>query len=797
MSLGKLFAILSIVALTSLGLSSGVLFFASWQKAHEDGEQAAQVAAQSTARHLGNLITLMNQTLTGLAQDPGPARAIAAGDATLLQEEEQRLTRLLPGALQVRLLKENVDTPDENRSPRMGFADLEMIRQALKAPPRPAVHAANTPDVHLALARRLEQGHGVILASLSPKLLENFALAAGLDGGALELRQDELTLSYQGDPACKDTAPAGEVAIPETPWKIVYWKPPVVDANGWWFLLVPIVAGLLFAASANRIYRWLASAFRHDLASIAALVKDLLYGNKQGNYPVRIADGQLIVRQISLLKQEERQPEVLAPANAGEPAATPSAAPIREPTSVEVIPPTPKVSPSIFRAYDIRGVVGQTLTPEVVYEIGRAIGSEAHARSEQRVIIARDGRLSSPELSKALAQGLQATGRTVVDIGLAPTPVLYFATHVLNGKSGVMLTGSHNPADYNGLKIVIGGETLAEMGIQKLRARIENNDFVKGTGKIESRDLIPEYIERIIEDTQLGRPMKIVMDCGNGVAAKVAPALMRSLGCEVVELYCEVDGQFPNHHPDPSQPQNLEDLIKTVRSEQADLGVAFDGDGDRLGVVDSSGKIIWPDRQMMVFAADVLSRQPGADIIYDVKCTRHLASQIVKNGGRPLIWKTGHSLMKAKIKETGAMLAGEMSGHIFFKERWYGFDDGIYACARLIEILSGDPRDSAEVFAELPDSLNTPELNVTLTEGENFTFIDKLLAIAKFPEARVTDIDGLRVDFVDGWGLVRASNTTPSLVIRFEADNEQALSRIQGKFRDFMKQVKPDIKLPF
>jgi phosphomannomutase/phosphoglucomutase len=464
---------------------------------------------------------------------------------------------------------------------------------------------------------------------------------------------------------------------------------------------------------------------------------------------------------------------------------------------VDIIPQAHKVSPAIFRAYDIRGVVGETLNAEVVYEIGRAIGSEAHARGEQRVIMARDGRLSSPQLSQALARGLQETGRTVIDIGLAPTPLLYFATHVLNSKSGVMLTGSHNPGNYNGLKIVIGGETLAEQDIQTLRLRIENSDFVKGAGKIETRDLIPDYIERIVEDTQLGRPMKIVMDCGNGVAARVAPALLKSLDCEVVELYCEVDGNFPNHHPDPSQPENLKDLIKTVLSEKADLGVAFDGDGDRLGVVDSSGKIIWPDRQMMVFAADVLSRQPGADIIYDVKCTRHLAGQIVKSGGRPLMWKTGHSLIKAKIKETGAMLAGEMSGHIFFKERWYGFDDGIYACARLIEILSGDPRSTAEVFAELPDSLNTPELNVTLAEGENFTFIDQLRALAKFPEARITDIDGLRVDFVDGWGLVRASNTTPSLVIRFEADNEEALARIQKQFRELMLQVKPDIALPF
>jgi len=799
MSLGKFVLILSVIALSFVGLTGGVLYSATRQQAYVEGQQTVQRAAESTARNVGNLIALLNQSLTGLAQDPQLANAVAIGDATLLKKEENRLTRLLPGAQQIRLLPENVDTLDQSRSPRMGFADLEMVHQALNSPPQPAVHAANTPDVHLALARRLESGRGVVLASLSIKLLENIVAAGKPAAGALELRQDTLGLTYQGDPDGKAAAPDGEIAVAATPWKIVYWTPSQVDTQGWWFLLVPIIAGLLFGGCAWLSYRWLESAFRHDLENIAMLVKDLLTGNKLGHYPVKIADGLPFVRQISQIKsvwQEAVRRKGIAEKEKEVPMATVSTQ-LKGQIAVDIIPQAHKVSPSIFRAYDIRGVVGETLNAEVVYEIGRAIGSEAHARGEQRVIIARDGRLSSPQLSQALARGLQETGRTVIDIGLAPTPLLYFATHVLNSKSGVMLTGSHNPGNYNGLKIVIGGETLAEQDIQTLRLRIENSDFVKGAGKIETRDLIPDYIERIVEDTQLGRPMKIVMDCGNGVAARVAPALLKSLDCEVVELYCEVDGNFPNHHPDPSQPENLKDLIKTVLSEKADLGVAFDGDGDRLGVVDSSGKIIWPDRQMMVFAADVLSRQPGADIIYDVKCTRHLAGQIVKSGGRPLMWKTGHSLIKAKIKETGAMLAGEMSGHIFFKERWYGFDDGIYACARLIEILSGDPRSTAEVFAELPDSLNTPELNVTLAEGENFTFIDQLRALAKFPEARITDIDGLRVDFVDGWGLVRASNTTPSLVIRFEADNEEALARIQKQFRELMLQVKPDIALPF
>lgn len=451
----------------------------------------------------------------------------------------------------------------------------------------------------------------------------------------------------------------------------------------------------------------------------------------------------------------------------------------------------------IFRAYDIRGVVGESLTEAAVRQIGRAIGTVAALQNEQRVIVARDGRLSSPALCQALTEGLRAAGRDVTDLGLAPTPVLYFATHVLNSRSGVMITGSHNPANYNGVKVVIAGHTLSGGEIQDLRRRIEAQDFASGRGSIETVDVVPRYLERIVGDVRLARPLKTVIDCGNGAAGIAAPRLFRALGCEVSELFCDVDGTFPNHHPDPSRPENLKALIETVKREKADFGMAFDGDGDRLGVIDSDGRVIWPDRQMMVFAADVLSREPGATILYDVKCTRHLASQIRKHGGKPLMWKTGHSLMKAKLKETGAALAGEMSGHVFFGERWYGFDDGLYAGARMAEILSKDCRPAAEVFGELPDSINTPELNVALAEGENFALIDKLQRLADFPEAAITRIDGLRVDFPDGFGLVRASNTTPSLVIRFEADDSEALRRIQQRFRELLLQVKPGMALPF
>jgi len=429
--------------------------------------------------------------------------------------------------------------------------------------------------------------------------------------------------------------------------------------------------------------------------------------------------------------------------------------------------------------------------------IGQAIATEALNEGQSSIAIARDGRLHSKRLSDALVKGVLSTGCDVVDIGQVPTPILYFATHELDTQSGIMVTGSHNPKEYNGLKIVIAGNTLSGDAIQALYKRIEKADFNNGEGEYQERMMLPEYIGAITADVRLGRMMKVVVDCGNGVAGEAAPMLLSTLGCDVVPLYCEVDGEFPNHHPDPSKLENLQELIDKVREEEAELGLAFDGDGDRLGVVDSSGNVIWPDRQMMLYAIDVLSRQAGADIIYDVKCTKNLAKVIVKHGGKPVMSKTGHSLIKAKMKETSAELAGEMSGHVFFKERWYGFDDALYTAARLLEILTADFKLSADVFSELPDSVNTPELTVNMQEGENFTFVEELQSTATFGDAKLITIDGIRVEYQDGWGLVRASNTTPSLVLRFEADDEQALARIKGVFKEQMLHVNEGLDLPF
>lgn len=451
----------------------------------------------------------------------------------------------------------------------------------------------------------------------------------------------------------------------------------------------------------------------------------------------------------------------------------------------------------IFKAYDIRGIVGKAITAENVEKIGHAIGSEARARNLTAIAIGRDGRLSGTELSQALARGIRKSGINVVDVGMVATPMLYFAAHELCQYSGVMVTGSHNPPEYNGFKIVLGGQTLAAETIQALRLRIENNDLMHGAGNYSEHAIADAYRARITGDVKLARPLKIVVDCGNGVAGAYAPALYRELGCQVSELFCDVDGTFPNHHPDPSVPENLNDVIQALQTTDAEIGLAFDGDGDRLGIVTKDGHIINADRQLMLFAADVLSRNPGGKIIFDVKCTRNLAPWIRQHGGTPVMWKTGHSFIKSKLIEEKALLAGEMSGHLFFKERWYGFDDGLYAGARLLELLSRE-KDITATLKNLPDSLNTPELQVRTAEGENHALIVQLQKNAVFDNPQqVITTDGLRVEYPDGFGLARASNTTPVVVLRFEADNDAALKRIQEDFRRNILQAKPDAQLPF
>ena len=451
----------------------------------------------------------------------------------------------------------------------------------------------------------------------------------------------------------------------------------------------------------------------------------------------------------------------------------------------------------IFRAYDIRGIADHQLTTNVVYGIGRAFATEALLAKQTSIMVGRDGRLSGPHLVAALIAGIRAAGVDVIDLGAIPTPLLYFATATKATQTGIMLTGSHNPSEYNGLKMVLAGNTLSGPAIQALFERLKRGDVAEGQGTLSTHDIMPDYIQTIVSDVKLARPLKVVLDAGSGIAGAVAPRLFRALGCEVIELFCEVDGNFPHHHPDPSQLKNLTTLMDSVKQHQADIGLAFDGDGDRLGVVTDQGDVLWPDRQLMLYAADVLSRHPGGQIIYDVKCTRLLEPWILAKGGQPLMWKTGHSFIKAKLKETMGLLAGEMSGHTFFKERWYGFDDGLYTGVRLLEILSKQADSLSVLCARLPNAVNTPELNISLSDAQKFLFMDRFIATCQFPGAKKIELDGLRVEYPDAWGLVRPSNTSPCLVLRFEADNQARLTEIMQDFKRELSQVADDLIIPF
>ncbi len=456
-----------------------------------------------------------------------------------------------------------------------------------------------------------------------------------------------------------------------------------------------------------------------------------------------------------------------------------------------------QLDPTLFKAYDIRGVVGRGLTEAACEPIGRAFATLARARGQRAVHISRDGRASGPALGAALAVGLRAGGLDVIDIGMNATPMLYYACAASEVPNGIQITGSHNPPEYNGLKMVLCGDALHGADITRLRELTQSEQYATGAGGMRQASVVEPYLQRIVQDVTLARPLKVAVDCGNGVSGAFAPDLLRRMGCHVIELFCEVDGTFPNHHPDPADPHNLEDLQRVLRDTDAEIGLAFDGDGDRLGVVTKHGHVIWPDRQLMLYAADVLTRHPGAPIIYDVKCTANLAPWVRSHGGEPMMWRTGHSLIKARMKAVQAPLAGEMSGHIFFKDRWFGFDDAQYGAARLLELLSRVADPEAHLLA-LPDSVSTPELKLDTAEGANFVLCERLLTEAKFPGAvQLHTMDGVRAEYADGFGLARPSNTTPCVVLRFEGRTAAALARIQGEFRGALHALDPTLKLPF
>jgi phosphomannomutase / phosphoglucomutase len=753
-----------------------------------------------------------------ILNDPSTKQVLRTNDPQEIAALEQNLIARLNHVTGVRILESTLLDVDAESKPAITNVTLQLIRQLKTAETiLPEAINAGTESQYVAVLFKVVGTDKVVLIGVSfdifSKALPQQRLVPGYYEFLQNFNNQSRTIISIGDSAYKVGDPLGIAQLPSTHWRIAFW-PADPDKFSSSDELLLFFGGLILVMSLVGVggfigLQKLQTKVRSDASS---LVKWLLDSKKE-NTPLTVSDFDLQIFQdmSQTLIREGFNLNLQSPAaGAGgkkgaasepKPGSLIEALSSKPGGGLEVVEKQltvkPTISDSIFREYDIRGIVGQTLSTEIIKQLGRAIGSEAFERGEQRIVVARDGRLSGPQLLDALKQGLVESGRDVIDIGEVPTPLLYFATNYLDASSGVMLTGSHNPKDYNGLKIVIGGHTLSGDEIQGLKRRIETDNLLKGTGSAESTSVTQDYIGQVTGDVALAQPLKVAVDCGNGVAGKIAPQLLQALGCEVIGLYCKVDGNFPNHHPDPSKPENLAELIELVKSEGADIGLAFDGDGDRLGVIDSEGNIIWPDRQMMLYAMDVLSRNPGADIIFDVKCSKHLAKVISSNGGHPIMWKTGHSLIKAKMRETGALLAGECSGHIFFKERWYGFDDALYTAARLLEVLSADTRKSAEIFKAFPNSEVTPEINVQVSDERKFELVKRLAQQGAFGEGKMIDIDGVRVEYGDGWGLVRASNTTPNLVIRFEGDSREVIERIKKTFKQQLLMIDSSLKLDF
>jgi phosphomannomutase/phosphoglucomutase len=792
-------------------------------------EQMSQAWGGTQARVIQAALGQLEQDTRVAAASPQVLQALHSGDSGQLRSIEQQLGyREL--VVDVHLTPTGQGKVDSSRDGPMNFAALDLLRRVEGGKPA-APEAYRVGKRWLvysgAPVRASEQGkvEGTLIMVIDLQRL--LQLLPALPAGAGQLRviqqfgsSPEQILATLGQPG--SSAPMDiQSSHPNWHFSFTPGEDLTVTLASPWLLLLALL--LAFTGAAIGIWlaqRKCAQSVSQDARQLQHMLAEISFGKQISPAHLRSPELHSLGIALADLSRRRRDQAATGPVSGSsdEPAALlgddfqlpdefsldldirdegPEPATNGTRRSVEPVKGASEVPAGIFRAYDIRGVVGDTLTLDHAYWIGRAVGSQSLAQGEPGVIVGRDGRHSGEALSQALIRGLLDCGCHVIDTGMLPTPALYYATHELNARSGVMVTGSHNPPDYNGFKIVIAGDTLANESIVALHTRIVKGDLAVGQGRLEQQQILQSYFQRIRDDIAIARPLKVVVDCGNGVAGVIAPQLLEAIGCEVIPLYCDVDGSFPNHHPDPGQPENLQDLIARVAAEQADLGLAFDGDGDRLGVVTNSGRIIYPDRLMMLFARDVISRNPGADIIFDVKCSRQLGALISSYGGRPVMWKTGHSLIKKKMKETGALLAGEMSGHIFFKERWYGFDDGIYSAARLLEILSLDGDSVDQVFNEFPSSLSTPEINIKVTDARKFELIDLLQREAQWGNANLTTLDGVRVDYQKGWGLVRASNTTPVLVLRFEADTAEELARIQTTFRTQLQRFAPDLDPPF
>jgi len=804
-----------------------------------------QALGVSQAASVGVALKQINAETLAAAQNAALVQALKSGEAAIIEQAQSQL-RLSDGVLGARLNPLGINIDNQGALP-ISFSTLDMLNKAAQgeqAAPEARKVGERWMIYSAAAVRATPTGpvSGTLLFAFDPQRLVNAIPPIPEAMARVRLIQQfgngpeqvflERGQSDGGQPQVFDTGFAS--------WKLVFSAGPELKSSSPWLFLtlaaLAALAGVLLGLYLNE--RALQRRICADVRQLDELLQELSSGKAVKPFGLGLPALDGLARQLARFSPSTQHPVTGAVDPAAEPRHTPSIEmssasasapraasgtmltdPLFQDTDIldidildenqdflrsehppvmsSPVPVAPKFPDDIFRAYDIRGVVGDTLSAETAYWIGRAIGSESLAQNEPNVSVGRDGRLSGPELVQQLIQGLHDSGCHVSDVGLVPTPALYYAANVLAGKTGVMLTGSHNPKDYNGFKIVIAGDTLANEQIQALHERIKTGNLTSAKGSVTKVDILDRYFKQIKDDIVMARKMKVVVDCGNGAAGVIAPQLIEALGCEVISLFAEVDGNFPNHHPDPGKLENLQDLIAKVKETGADLGLAFDGDGDRVGVVTNEGNVVYPDRLLMLFALDVLKRNPGADIIFDVKCTRRLTPLIQEHGGRPVMWKTGHSLIKKQMKKSGALLAGEMSGHIFFKERWFGFDDGIYSAARLLEILSQESMTAEELFETFPNDVSTPEINIKVTDTTKFSIIEALEKDAQWGDAKLTSIDGVRVDYPQGWGLVRASNTTPVLVLRFEAETEAELQRIKDVFHAELKKVAPDLQLPF
>ena len=810
---GKSFALLTLI-MSCLFVAAVLL----WQ--YQTTALRAQFQQQKQEQHTfdtlsnttsANIFMLKNQ-LESVAQRPILATLLAGRDAVQITQQQQALFKVFPSAKNICLIDAGIDEIDNHACLPITYATLESLRQAkTEGSSSLGLMQVGSDAAHLLLARRIldqdNQVVGVLVVTLSPDWVASQLFVSDALDGYAELQQGQansIVLATQGDARLKQGLAHFHHDLVGTHWKIAYWPQKLSDTSPP-YSLISLILGVMilmwFLGELTRKY-----IHKTDIATLEQQLVDLSNGVMKIKYAMIDDTFANLSAHIQTLGKT-----MTAAARTIDEASRPTESTserIRKKLDADTTGNSAEfdmfdqainIDKRIFKAYDIRGMVGDSLNAEIVALIGRAIGSQAQELGISHIVVGRDGRHSSPEFSEALIAGILGSGCDVSNLGMVPTPVLYFASHHLDIASSVMVTGSHNPSDYNGLKIVLAGDSIAGDDLLSLYHRIEDGQLLQGKGSLYDIDIIHDYLQRITDDIQLPRQIKVVIDSGNGVTGHIAPKLFRALGCDVVELFCDIDGDFPNHNPDPSQPDNMQKLIKAVEEYDAELGIAFDGDGDRLGVVDTLGNMIFPDRLMILFAQDLLLRLPGSVIIYDVKSSHLLGEAISRAGGEAIMLQSGHSVIRNKMREMEAQLAGELSGHIFFKERWYGFDDGMYAAARLLELLCQDPltRTPTEIFAAMPQKYTTPEMLLAMDAEESRRFIVEIQKDGDFSGAQLTTIDGLRADYPYGWGLVRASNTMPGLTLRFEGDTEQDLYQIQQIFKQQILQIKPTLTVSF